>query len=131
MNIRDQVLRGIEEYKRIRGMTPDTLYLTETAFLYLLLQVHAAHRDQDHCAMLDVAVKQGAVEAARRMRFAGMRVVIKEETSKSFFVRHTGEVACEPGTADDLSTSKCKSLFAQVFGPGGLADRVFGGKKYE
>lgn len=129
MNLRDQILRQVKEYTSIRGVSPDTLYLSETAFLYLLMQMHEERRDAAHCTMLDVAVQRGAVEAARRMRFSNMRVVIKEETSKSFYVRHTGE-SVERGDVD-LSKGKPKAVFASVFGPGGLFDRMFGGGRYE
>lgn len=129
MNLRDQILKQVDEYRQIRGMSPDTLYLSETAFLYLLMQMHEEKRDDAHCAMLDLAVQYGAVEAARRMKFNDMRILIKEETSKSFFVRHTGE-ADEPGKLD-LGKGKVKSVFAEVFGTGGLFDRMFGGQHYE
>ena len=129
MNLRDQIMRQAQEYAKIRGMQPDTLYLAETAFLYLLMQMHEEKRDEAHCTVLDVAVQRGAVEAARQMRFMGMRVVIKEETSKSFFVRHTGEP--DDASKPDLSIGKPKSLFAEVFGKGGLFDQIFGGHHYE
>ena len=127
MNLKEAIARQVKEYKAVRGCDPDVLYMTETAFLYLLMQLHDEFKDGPHCTMINDTVRQGAVHTARRVRFMNMRIAIKEESSKSFFVRQNAEL--DDGNGLELS-EKSKSLFSDIFGVGGLFDRIFGGKKY-
>jgi len=130
MNLKEAIARQVKEYKAVRGCDPDVLYMTETAFLYLLMQLHDEFKDGPHCTMINDTVRQGAVHTARRVRFMNMRIAIKEESSKSFFVRQNAEL--DDGSGLELSNIKrAKSLFGDLFGPGGLFDRIFGGIKYE
>lgn len=111
MNLKDRILNQVKEYKSIRGMPPDTLYLSETAFLYLLLIMHKEDRSQLRCGLLDKVSEGNAVDVVKNLKFFNMRVVIKEETSKSFYVRHTGETQDEASTID---LQKSNSLFSEV-----------------
>jgi hypothetical protein len=128
MNLKEAIDRQVKEYKAIRGCDPDVLYMTETAFLYLLMQLHDEFKDGPHCTLINDAVRQGAVHTARRVRFMNMRIFIKEESSKSFYVRQNAEL--DDGKGLELS-KKSKSLFGEIFGRGGLFDKIFGGGKYE
>jgi len=130
MSVIADVNKAYYDHLHRHNRKPDTVYLTETSFLYLILEMVSLNPESSQFQrMLRLVKREGAVQAAKKIRYKDMHIVVQERGKLGVHVRDNKHVRPDD-TKLDLSENEndeqIKGIFGQVFGRGGIFDRVFG-----
>jgi hypothetical protein len=102
MSIAASINQAFAEYLKQNNSKPDTIYLTESAFLNLVIEM-AESNPVAFKQMFRVIKAKGAVKASKTMRYRDMYLVVQEQSKAKLQVRNNKNKRDQDGENIELT----------------------------